>query len=81
VIKRSGLGKSFGKASLANTFLVLGRFIPMRDRSSWTGEGWDCNPSKAWPDEALEQGFAQPLDEEEKKLKVTSEIELISTLC
>jgi hypothetical protein len=35
--RASGLGKPFGKASLANTALRLGRFISMRDRSSWIG--------------------------------------------
>jgi hypothetical protein len=33
VLKELDLGKPFGKASLANTFLGLGRFISMRDRS------------------------------------------------
>jgi hypothetical protein len=56
----------FGKASLANTFLGLGRFISMRNKSSWAGEGWYCNPSGAWPDEALERGLPRPLAKSEK---------------
>jgi hypothetical protein len=66
VLKKSGLGKPFGKASLANTFLGLGRFISMRNKSSWAGEGWYCNPSGAWPDEALERGLPRPLAKSEK---------------
>jgi hypothetical protein len=57
----SGLGEPFGKASLANTDFRLGRFISMRDRSFYTGEGWCHYPSKAWPDEALERGLPRPL--------------------
>jgi hypothetical protein len=34
LLKKSGLGEPFGKASLSNTALGLGRFISMRGRSS-----------------------------------------------
>ena len=61
VLKESGLGEPFGKASLANTGFGLGRFISMRGRSSWTGEVWYRYPSEAWPDEALERGLPRPL--------------------
>jgi len=37
VLKKSGLGEPFGKASLANTVFGLGIIISMRERSSWTG--------------------------------------------
>jgi hypothetical protein len=60
-LKKSGLDEPFGKASLANTTFGLGRFISIRDRSSWTGEGWYSYPSEAWPDEALERGLPRPL--------------------
>jgi hypothetical protein len=59
--KRFGLGEPFGKASLAITAFGLGRFIPMRGRSSWTEEGRYRYPSDAWSDEALEMGFPRPL--------------------
>ncbi len=61
VLKKSGLGESFGKASLANTAFGLGRFISMRDRSSWTEEGWYRYASETWPDEASERGLPRPL--------------------
>ncbi len=67
VLKKSGQGEPFGKASLANTVFRLGRFISMRDRSSWTGEGWYRYPSNAWPDEALEKGLPRPLAKSGKK--------------
>jgi hypothetical protein len=60
-LKKFGLGEPFGKASLANTVFGLGRFISIRDRTSWTGEGWYCNPSEVWPDEVLERGLPRPL--------------------
>jgi hypothetical protein len=50
--EKSGLGEPFGKASLAKTAFGLGRFISMRDRSSWTGECGYRYPSEVWPDEA-----------------------------
>ena len=61
-----GLGESLGKASLANTAFGLGRFIPMRDRSSWTLEGWYRYPSEAWPYEALERGLPRPFAKRRK---------------
>ena len=61
VLRKSGLGEPFGKASLANTAFGLGRFISTRDRSSWTGEGGYRYPSEVWPDEALERGLPRPL--------------------
>jgi hypothetical protein len=67
VLKKLGLGESFGKASLANTAFGLGRFIPMRGGSSWTGEGWYRYPSEAWPDEVLERGLPRPLAKRGKK--------------
>jgi hypothetical protein len=67
VLKKSGLGEPFGKASLANTVFGLGRFISMRDRSSWTGEGWYRYPSDAWPDETLKRGLPGPLAKRGKK--------------
>jgi hypothetical protein len=67
VLKKSGLGEPFGKASLANTAFELGRFISMRDRSSWTEEGWYRYSSEAWPDEALERGLPGPLVKRGKK--------------
>jgi hypothetical protein len=67
VLKKSGLGEPFGKASLANTAFELGRFISMRDRSSWTEEGWYRYSSEAWPDEALERGLPRPLVKRGKK--------------
>ena len=60
VLKKSGLGKPFGKASLANPVFGLGRFISMGDRSSWTGECRVRYPSDIWPDEALERGLPKP---------------------
>jgi len=65
-LKKFGLGEPFGKASLANTAFGLGRSISMRDRSSWTGDGWYCYPSNAWPDEVLEKGLPRPLRREGK---------------
>jgi hypothetical protein len=61
VLKRSGLGEPFGKASLANTALGLGRFISMGSRSCWPGEGWYRYPSEVLPDEGLERGLPRPL--------------------
>jgi len=66
VLKKSGPGEPFGKASLANTAFGLGRLIPMRDRSSWTLEGWYRYPSEAWPDEALERGLPRPFAKRRK---------------
>ena len=60
VLKKSSLGKPFGKASLDNTAYRLGRFISMRDRSSCPGEGWYRYPSEVWPDEALKRVFPGP---------------------
>jgi hypothetical protein len=37
VLRKPGLGKPFGKTSLAKTAFELGRFISMRDRNSCTG--------------------------------------------
>jgi hypothetical protein len=68
VLKKYGLGEPFGKASLANTAFGLGRFISMRDRSSWTEEGWYRYPSKAWPDEALKRGLTRLLAKRGKKM-------------
>jgi len=72
VLKKSGLGEPFGKASLANTVFGLGRFITMRERRSWTGEGWYRYPSEAWPDEAMERGLPRPLAKRGKKWGRTS---------
>jgi len=68
VLKESGLGESFGKVSLANTAFRLGRFVPMRDRSSWMLKGWLSYSSEAWPDEALKGGVAQVVGKEKEKL-------------
>jgi hypothetical protein len=68
VLKKSGLGEPFGKASLAKTAFGLGRFISRGDRSSWTGECGYCYPSGAWPDEALERGLLRPLAKRGKYL-------------
>jgi len=66
-LKKFSLGEPFGKASLANTALGVGRFISMRGRSSWTGKDWYRYPSNAWPDEALERGLPRPLAMRRKK--------------
>jgi hypothetical protein len=69
VLKKSGLGELFVKASLANTAFGFGKFISMRDRSSWTEEGWYRYTSEAWPDEALERCLPRPLAKRGKKLE------------
>ena len=66
VLKKSGLGESFGKASLANTAFRLGRFVPMRDRSSWMLKGWLSYSSEAWPDEALKGEVPRSLAKRKK---------------
>jgi len=65
-LKSSGLGKPFGKASLANTALGISGFVPMRGRSSWILEGSLRYPSEAWPDEALERGLSRPMAKRRK---------------
>jgi len=66
VLKKPGLGEPFGKASLANTAFELGRFVPMRGRSSWILEGSLGYPSETWPDEALERGLSRPMAKRRK---------------
>ena len=61
VLKKAGLGEPFGKASLANAAFGLGKYISMRDRSSWAGEGEVRYPSEVWPDEVWERGLPRPL--------------------
>ena len=60
-LEEFGLGEPFGKASLAKTVFGLGRFISMRDRSSWRGEGGLRYPSEAWPGGVLKRGLPRPL--------------------
>jgi len=38
----------------------------MRDRSSWTGDGWYRYPSNVWPDEVLEKGLPRPMAKRRK---------------
>jgi len=61
MLKESGLGGPFGKASSANTAFGLSRFVPMTGRGLWILEGWSPHPSEAWPCEALEKGLPRPL--------------------
>jgi hypothetical protein len=45
----------------------------MGNPNSWTGEGWYCYPSEAWPDKALERGLPRPLAKRGKKWERTRE--------
>ena len=79
-LRNFGLGEPFGKASLTNTVLGLGRFVSMRDSSSWFLEGELGYPSEAWPDEALKKGLLRPMAKRRKNCESASDVQGLTKL-
>ena len=74
VPKKSGLGESLGKTSLANTSFGSRRLFPSHGGPP-SREELVPHSSKTWPDEALEKGLPRPFAKKKEKLgegKVTS---------
>jgi hypothetical protein len=67
VPKKSGLGESLGKASLANTSFGSSRLFPSHGGPP-SREELAPHSSKAWPDEALERGLPRPFAKKNEKL-------------
>jgi len=75
MLEERGLGEPFGKASLANTAFVSGRFVPITNRRPWGVEGWLHYSSEDWPYEALKRGLPRPFAKRRKKLGRANSLE------